>query len=130
MKDAALAKALIPHLRVILELCEDAVKGESEEVRSKAQHLMKFKENVNRIKDLRKAIMEALRGTPNLTTGELATALYTDDMGISFDLFKRRIIVHVSAMHKRKDLWTYKPPGAKETRWHLNQHRYGETPTK
>lgn len=123
-ENADFAKQLLPHLRAIVELCEKAIDGEATALRS---HAMKGAGDGGRIKDLRKNILDLLIQRPNLTSAELATALYSDDMGISADLFKRRVIVHVSNMHKRGVLWSYQQPGSRELRWHLNPNPIVET---
>lgn len=50
------------------------------------------------IRDKIKKTLEA-RGEP-MTSAQIAEALYVPDPKVSFDLFKRRIIVAASAMHK------------------------------
>lgn len=72
---------------------------------------------------LRSLIKEVLKGATNgLTSQEIAEALYTYSPHVSFDLFKRRTIVTLSAMN-RKENPDVCPVGSgvrgREVRWGL-----------
>lgn len=109
-----LAKLMLPHLKALVDLCEQAVKGEALELRT---HAMTGTRKNKYIKNLRKSILALLKERPNLTSGEVADALYSEDMGISSDLFRRRVIVHLSSMYKRGVLWVHHPSGSVERRY-------------
>jgi hypothetical protein len=71
---------------------------------------------------LRQLIKEVLRGADNgLSSQEIAEALYIPSPKVSFDLFKRRIIVALSAMNKT--IGEVRPVGrgerGREVRWGL-----------
>lgn len=76
------------------------------------------------VRGLKSKIKEALgaRGEP-MTSEELAQSLYSHDPKVSFDLFKRRVIVTASAMHKAKPpvLLSVDKEGGRGKHWVLNK---------
>jgi hypothetical protein len=65
-----------------------------------------------------------------MSSDEIAQALYVPSRRVSFDLFKRRVIVTVSAMHRKGEgVLSIQDDTIKGVRWTWSEHRIDETPT-